>query len=392
MARVLLAWELGGGFGHLAPLAAIAQTLRAAGHECAFALRDLASARKLPALREGRTFQAPLFLPGWRDARIEQHNHADLLASIGWRDAHALEGVLAGWIELLDVIDPDLVIYDHAPAAMAAARARGLPGIAVAASGFTLPPAVSPLPAFRHGNSGAESREGEVLRALNLALGNLGVPPVETLGALFDVEARALFSLPELDPYGPREDVEYLGPLHTAGGREPGWPQGDGPRVFAYLKRFDTLPALLDALAASGACALVHVSGLDDTDCARLSRGRLCVTTELFDIDRVLRDCALVISHGGSLAASALLAGRPQLLLPLYVEQQLTAERVQALGAGLGAPKLAPGGMREKLHRLLRDPAFVKNARTVATCHGHFPVSLDDALKLLTERLAALES
>jgi len=40
MARILFAWELGGGAGHVAPFYPIAQSLIAAGHELTLAVRE----------------------------------------------------------------------------------------------------------------------------------------------------------------------------------------------------------------------------------------------------------------------------------------------------------------------------------------------------------------
>ena len=41
MARVLVAWELGAGYGHIERIAPVAGRLRARGHTLAYAFRDL---------------------------------------------------------------------------------------------------------------------------------------------------------------------------------------------------------------------------------------------------------------------------------------------------------------------------------------------------------------
>ena len=50
MARVLLAWELGGNYGHLVALRALACELRRRGHECVFAVLALESEPVDPTL------------------------------------------------------------------------------------------------------------------------------------------------------------------------------------------------------------------------------------------------------------------------------------------------------------------------------------------------------
>ena len=41
MARILLAWELGDGFGHVSRMLTIAEELRDRGHDCVFVVRNL---------------------------------------------------------------------------------------------------------------------------------------------------------------------------------------------------------------------------------------------------------------------------------------------------------------------------------------------------------------
>lgn len=41
MSRILFAWELGGGYGHLGPFRPIAEALLAQGHELTLAVRDV---------------------------------------------------------------------------------------------------------------------------------------------------------------------------------------------------------------------------------------------------------------------------------------------------------------------------------------------------------------
>jgi hypothetical protein len=144
MARILLAWELGAGVGHLVPLAEAARELEAAGHECACALRDLGNAHAFFDTRKTRLYQAPVFLPVWRAENDTAYTFADILANIGYRQPQPLTGVLRAWRNLYADFKPDLMVFDHAPTAQAAARGLSIPSIVLARSGFTLPPAVTP--------------------------------------------------------------------------------------------------------------------------------------------------------------------------------------------------------------------------------------------------------
>lgn len=381
MARILLAWELGGGLGHIVPLARMGKALARAGHDCAYVLRDLARAHALLDVRTSCLYQAPLFLPEHRTGTVA-HTFADILGNIGYRRPGALTGLLSAWRRIYADFRPDLVVLDHAPTAQAALRGLGMPSIMLAASGFTLPPAVTPLPGLRSDPpdtpAARQQREAEITASLNAALGALDVPEVAFIGQLFEAKARVLFSIPELDPYEARSDVEYWGPIEAAAGVQPEWPPGGGKKIFAYLGNFPTRGALLDAVAAIGQPALVCASGMDAAACAALSRGTLRLSPRLFDVGRVLDECDLVITHGGTLACSALLAGKPMLTLPLHLEQQLTATKIQSLGASLNAPRLAPAGMRGKLDRLLNEPAFGIAARRFAACDRELPAGQEE--------------
>ncbi|HEX7046010.1 MAG TPA: nucleotide disphospho-sugar-binding domain-containing protein [Gammaproteobacteria bacterium] len=393
MARVLLAWELGAGLGHLVPLAAMGRELTQAGHECAYVLRDLGHAHTLLDVRHTRLYQAPLLLPAWRNGDIAW-TFADILANIGYRNPAPLTGLLAAWRGIYADFKPDLIVFDHAPTAQAAARGLNIPTALLARSGFTIPPAITPLPRVRpsDGNSNGGSRaqdlerETAVTRVLNTALESLDIPPLEFVGQLFDADARVLLSLPELDPYGPRDDVEYWGPLEHDAGVAPEWPAANRPKIFAYLRAFQTRPALLDTLRASGASVVAHFSDMDAAACAQQSSNTMKVSRQIIDIRRALAECDLVITHGGSLVGAALIAGKPLLMLPLHLEQQLTASAVETLGAGLSAPRLMPEGMRNKLERLLREPSFGAAARAFAARYPQYPASLEGRFAALAKR------
>ena len=373
MARILLCWELGGGLGHLVPLAETGRELERAGHEVAFALRDLAYANALLDLPGTRIYQAPVLLPLWRDNDVLPETFTDILYAIGYRDANRLTGLLAGWRQIYNDFNPDLIVHDHSPTAMAAARGLDIPAVGLARSGFTLPPAVSPMPDLRGGDPGNRepqlARERQVTDHLNKALVNLGLPTIKSIGELFELDGRVLLSVPELDAYGPRDNVDYWGPLEHGRGATPEWPtpaRDDGKKIFVYVKGFATRDALLASLAGSGHSVLAHIGGMDARDCARHSTATMTLSPEIIDIRQALADCDLVVTHGGSLVASALLAGKPVLTLPLYLEQQITAEKLQAWGAGLNAPQRQPRGMETKLHQLLEDPSFAAAARSIA--------------------------
>ena len=115
--------------------------------------------------------------------------------------------------------------------------------------GFNHPPSRTVLPRLRDNTprdlSEQFKAEQPTLDILNRWLAANHRPLLRRLGDLYtQVDAAPLLTFPELDHFGPRPGARYFGILPSAPGIAPQWPQGAGPRVFAYLKPFPALPAL----------------------------------------------------------------------------------------------------------------------------------------------------
>jgi UDP:flavonoid glycosyltransferase YjiC (YdhE family) len=78
------------------------------------------------------------------------------------------------------------------------------------------------------------------------------------------------------------------------------------------------------------------------------------------DHDRLLPECALVVSHGGlGTVLRALAHGVPLLILPLGRDQAFNASRVEALGAGIALPlDASPQRIQAALGTLRSDASF----------------------------------
>ena len=338
MRRYLLAWELGGDLGHARRQAAIARGLRRLGHEVLLALADMTRV-------DVRALDGIGWVPAPRVPLPDASNPVpmsatDILVSMGYADAAALAGAISGWTGLLRAFSPHAVVGDFAPGAMLAARLAGVRRIGVG-SGFSAPPAGEPMPAIRPGQIVAQ----EALRRVDERLMS-GVreacarasprsPAPQRARELFEAEAQLVCAWPELDPFGPRAGIEYLGP-QLEGAADPAvcWNGDAAPRVFAYLKPRDArFMALLDALAATSGDAVVAAPGLDAAQAAALSRERVRVLAHAVDLPSTLAGADLCVAHSGAGAvAAATAAGVPLALLPRNVEQWLIALRAQALG------------------------------------------------------------
>jgi UDP:flavonoid glycosyltransferase YjiC (YdhE family) len=147
----------------------------------------------------------------------------------------------------------------------------------------------------------------------------------------------------------------------------PSWPDAKGPKVLVYLKKGPWLEPVCDALTARKASVVGYVAGLDDGAAGRLERPGLHLARELCKFSELTRESDIVVCHGSQNTASAsLLAGKPLVLMPTYVEQLLTSERIVAAGAGAIPRKLDIHAITRSLDAVAPDSPARKEAGKIA--------------------------
>jgi len=341
MARILFAWELGGELGHARRSLQLARELRDLGHATAFAFADLlllASA----GVDDCAWFQAPALQPA-KSPNPAPVNASEILLNRGFGDPFSLAGALRAWTGLFSLWKPDLVVGDYAPGALLAARLAGLRRVAIG-TGFSIPPATEPLPALRTWVAAEAGplrvADAALMRSVRTAFERMEarVQPPQAAGEVFTGETSLLCTWPEVDPFGPRKDADYLGPQDRADEGAPAqWPSESRPRIFAYLKPRDPrFAAIVEAIRASAAAAIVAAPGLEAQAASALSSATVRVHGETLAVGPLLATCDLCACHSGpGIAARALEAGVPLALLPLQVEQFLVGRRIVSSGAGI---------------------------------------------------------
>ncbi len=383
MARFLLAWELGANLGHATRLRPVAVALKARGHQVSFALRDLMGSRPYLGPELGRAFQAPLALSTHHQPALTM---ADVLLSCGYDTAHGLHALAEAWKNLLELSACDALVADHSPTALLAARLAGIPALHIG-HGFSVPPRQSPLPVFRDWASvpalHAEQSDARALAHANDVLVSHGKRPMQQLCELFYPEQSLLCTWPELDHYAGRGRVagDYRGPdCEVAPGAAPSWPEGDGPRVFAYLRASHPHhAAVLQALDAAGCRVVCFMPDKLASAQALPVSSRIVYSHRPLDMRLVLADCALVVCHAGqATVAQAMLRGVPCLMLPLHAEQFLLAREFERHGAGVNvAARAQPLDYRALLNELIAPGAPCRQAaRKLARAYGQFEPGL----------------
>lgn len=375
MSRILLAWELGTGFGHLGPFLGLAPRLIERGHTLHVAVREIAGAATALGNLPVTLHQAPLCLNTYGGLQEPPLNYAEILMRYGYLEPAMLRAMITAWRSLITALGADVVIADHAPTALLAARDLGV-ARAVIGSSFNVPPPSDPTPNMRSWVPVPAARlvdsDRRVLTVINDAL-----PQGRGLRAVHDIFAGAacFFSgTPELDTYTARQAGDYLG-LQTlsTGTAEPVWPEGGGEPVFAYLHAdYPHIERALQALAASGARVLVHVLAGDAVLVKRHQNARMQFASQLLDFHRVVAECQFCVCHGNvGTTLGMIQGGRPVLVLPKHLEHFLLGRALARSGAGrvVHADDNAPD-IAAEIAAMLDDVALRSNARALAERHA----------------------
>ena len=370
------------GAGHVGPLVPFANVIRRAGHEVLVAAPMSAQARVeragLPFISFADPHERELE-PLWariRAASPEQANELVLRESFGRvRAAAALPGVELA----MDAWRPDIVLRDACEFASAvAAEAREIP----------------------------VARVGPWLLASEQFGVRAAAPAVDDLRRWAGLEP---------DPAGDRLAASPWLTLTPASVELAGVPEP------ARALRFHAAPPPLRAVRPTGAAPLVYMSfgsvaatvgffpGLYRAVIDALAELpiRLLVTAgEAADpaelgplpgnvrVERwipqaeIFTEADAMVGHGGfGTTLGALLAGVPQVVVPLFADQPDNARRVADLGAGLAVEGRDPEAVRAAVERLLAEPAFRVAAGRVALEAQGLP-SIDEA-PAAVEALAA---
>jgi hypothetical protein len=381
MSRILFAWELGGGYGHLGPFRPVAEALLARGHELTIAAREVQTAAAVFRSMPVRIVQAPICIKTYHGLAEPPLNFAEILMRYGYLDAPQLAGLLQAWRGLLDVTQADILIVDHAPTALLAARTRSISRAAIGTA-FAVPLPVSPTPNMRAWVNVPEHRlassDASVLETINASLPE-GSPALRAVHEIFDGVVNLFTGVPELDPHGLRQSRDYLG-LYSGGfgSVPPQWPEGEGPRIFVYLAdEYRHIEPALAALAGSGGRCLGFLR-TEKPDLLQKHRGpRFLLDNRPLNLDAAVAGSDLCVCHGNvGTVMSILRAGKPMLLLPIQLEHFLLSFKLKTLGiAEVVHPDEQPLDIPSALARTLREASLSEAARAFALKHREPPVA-----------------
>jgi hypothetical protein len=378
MATYLFTWELGYGLGHLVNLRPLVTGLSAQGHRVALVLRDLGKARSIFSGENVSFWQAPFKQHRTRSLGPTL-NFAHILYENGFCELEELTTLGDAWRNIFRHVDPDVIVFDHSPTALLAARGFRARRVTLG-TGFFLPPDQEPMPCTQPWLNPDPGRllrdERAVLDIANQALARWQQPPLERLACLYHPSAEHLLvTFPELDHYGARPQAHYYGAWSGGFGKPPVWPPGTGKKIYAYLKPFPQLPALLEVIRRSGNPTIVFGSEIAEEVRQKFQAPNLRFELEPLDIEAASRECdAAILNANHGTLISILRAGKPSLQIPIYVEQSLLAMALVKMGAALAAPPDQAGEIQHQYQRLLASgsmPGAQAFAQRYATFDQH---------------------
>jgi UDP:flavonoid glycosyltransferase YjiC (YdhE family) len=331
----LLAWEFGGGRGHIVKLTYAAQALATLGVRCVAALCRLThqseiapfveSIEQAPSPAEDRAFRTAQGSP-------IVASYGEWLGDLGYSDVKRLTPHLAAWRNLVSRHKPDILIGDQSPTALLAARTLGVPAVAIGV-GYTTPPqTLAQFPALLPEFDVRIYEESQMLECVNDAIASFGAAPLDAFPQVVGARAQLACTSPLLDPYA-SERSEFYGPPMMSAPAE--WPR-QGDEIFVYLSSADRRdPIILTAILDLGAPTRAFIPNIDADTRDLLERHNVIVETKPVPLPLIAARSRLAVHAGNhGIALFCVAASLPQIMIPTQLEQEFNARRIA--GEGLG--------------------------------------------------------
>ena len=375
MARIVFAWEFGAGLGHILYDLPLAKKLLGRGHEVFCVMKNVVDAEKVMGPHGVKVLQAPVWQVQVK--RLENtFNYADTLFNHGYLFDGALQGMAKAWRNLFEKIKPELLIVDHAPTALIAARGTEIK-TALYGTGFFAPPRQEPMPSIipwvKAPDGALEQSEKKIVAKINDVLQGLDAPKLEALCELFTVDENFLCTFPELDHYQGHVREKYWGPvINLPEGESPAWPDtGNNRKIFCYIKaQYPHLEEVLLNLQQSEAAVIVFLKNAPRKIKTKFTSPSLKFTERPVNMKEVCGECDLVVCHAGhGTIAVTLLHGKPLLLLPEHnqLEQVLIARNIALQKLGLCIfTRQKVRAYKGAIDKIFSDFEFTEKARAFA--------------------------
>ncbi len=348
--RVVCVWEMGGNLGHLSNLKLFVDEALSRGHRVSLVARQLQHVATVFGDQDIDLWQAPYLAFPFDETLGPLVSYPEMILSQGFSNTDQLHALIKAWDNIFSRLNPDLVVYDHAPTALIASTDQNWKKWAVG-SGFLIPRTDLPffgvfpdVPKNTQNTQRLKAVDKQVLSIINSVLERRNLPQWQGLSYWFQqCDSQLLTTWPEADHLGARIDGRYLGAEVSMGGAQPHWElsskgqdekqRAHKPRVFVYVNPFEGLQRLLEALSQS-ADVIVYCKNASPKMVRNFS-GTVAFSEQPLDMSLVLKSADYFVTNGNhGTSAQALRVGLPQMIIPLQREQMLMAMRIKQAGKG----------------------------------------------------------
>lgn len=373
VASVLLGWELGAGYGHLAILAPLGRALAQQGHQVVLAARDLPAARQFCAKDGFAVEAAPFWKMPPQVGRTGRPTEtlAEPLLSIGFAEPETLGAILASWDAIIDRLRPDLVVAEFAPGLALACLGR-IPFVTVG-TGYSIPPAGRSLPSIRPWvtelSETAVGNEHRLLEGIAKVQSGRHAAIPAFVGDVMAAGRAFVCTVPMLDPYQAYRSEPAVGPVARV---FDSFPEGEERKgAFAYLAAdCPNMDKVLHGLSCSGAGVEAYVRGTNEAWLNAQARPAVSLRRQPQDMFQQLSRVRVLVHHGGNATThQGLWAGIPQIIISKSLEQTVTGRAVHSAGAGFHLSPSSPGIaelVTSGVFRCAREDGLAAKARAVA--------------------------
>ncbi len=390
MSNISLCWELGGGHGHIAGFQPLSQKLLQRGHQVSAFLRNTEHCEWFLDTAAIEIETAP-----YMTAKIQPKSivsYADILIRLGYGSCEAVLARVQQWCKLFKKYNTRLIIADHSPTALLAAKCMGIPAVDYG-NGFFSPPKIYPIPGLTPWIKTSEEElkeiENKVVQTINQVLRFYNTEEINCLYELFDIEENFLCTFAELDHYKNRPEAEYWGPVFSIDkGIDAQWPDNQRKNLFVYIKHnYKHLDLLLSSLSKMEVNSLVYCNGLSRDTINTYSSDKLKFSSEPIKISSLQSKADLIINNAGhGTVAACLLMGLPQLLLPMQLEQLVLSDKLAHTQlAEIMVPRDNPNFAEKIMNTLENRPLHQTVMRLAQYYYGFNPVEQIEEMVLCCE-------
>ena len=391
--RILLCWEAGANRGHVLTLAGVAKALSGqASFQARLCRMDHASVlapycadisrgwplkhQKLSAEAAEKAAQFKLTWATWLRAR-------------GYDDWYFLRAAFQWWCDTIWEVRPAMVVGDYAPTALMAARALGIPSLAVGHV-YGLPPSdMTCFPVIGRHDAPLQLDQDAFCARINDALGPIGLPTLDWLPQVYQSTLTFPHGLSLCDPYAEWRTQPPLSPFDSM----PDLNSRRGDVLFAYIPAKEVRKKTILTTLRQVALPTVLVSPfLDDPTRAILKQNpMLDIRLTPLPMNEIVARARMILCLGqGGTTALAVLSGLPCLALPSDQEKDSNATRAAVLPSFRRIAKADRSAERilTVLHEMWNDTSLQDAARESAVRLRKADVPLrGNALRRIVSRL-----